>query len=731
MIRSSTLSTPSVGALAALALACVGTPREPRACREDVECGPSAYCLTGVCIGGATPEARISVEGGSTRLVSHRQIRFDGKDSVDPNPQHKVTRYEWNVAPTSAASCAPSTARGSDPELRTVFGCAGEYDVKLTVTNSLGIASSPMTLGVSVTPSTNPPAIVSQTPDLVFDHRCAGAPATCAPVTDLGDGRFALFVTATDVESSGALSYEWQVDAPPGADPAAVQFEPDRLSRTPTVRISGGAIAGDWTFRAMVTDGDGLTTAAPVKVTVANQLPTIATDVPQLAFDHSYADNVYRAHGTVRLAIADPDADPLLDPTVKLVETPKTGCLFAVPATVVKDGVAEVTLDLTCSRADELIGAVQRTVEATVRDASGGAATLTLPFEVRDRPPTLAAAVVTLGHTVAPCLSGSCFTASGHVPLPVDPDGDPVTLVALAPVGLDRTIWSSDVASGGFTLQTSIAAPLSFRRADGTSPVSITATVKDPWRAADVAVALQITNRAPVATAFAAAPPIAYAANAYLARGTVARFVDEDGDPIDGVAGSGDASCGGFTVSAGAVAATCSVPFDWATGGFPPLFSLVGKSFAAAVSVSDPWERSATVATAIAPATPAPSGPTPSRITLPVTCSCRCTTSECAPFAACTTLNYVPAISSGGLPVNVTVVRPDGTGAAVDCLGHACSAPVPVNVCQTPASLDVRFTNGAEPAIEQVVVASLSCTNDPCVGVRPPTCRIAPCPIVP
>ena len=726
MIRSSIFFTLGAAASAALVLAC-GHPLEPRTCQSDAECPSAAYCLTGVCIGGALPQANIRIAGSSTGLVSHRLVRFDGKGSVDPNPQHTVTGYRWAVKPSSAASCPPSTSHGSDAELATVFECAGEYDVELTVRNSLGLESTPVTQGVSVARSTNPPVVQSQTPDLVFEHRCIGAPVACAPLTEAGDGRFPLLVSASDVESGAALSYEWQVDAPPGADPAAVQFEPDRRSRTPTVRISGGAIAGVWTFRAMITDGDGLTTVAPVKVTIANQLPTLASDATLLAFDHSYADNVYRAHGTVRLSIADPDGDPLADPTVTLTETPKTGCLFAVPASVVKGGVAEVTLDLACSRADELIGAVQRTIEARVEDAAGGAATLTLPFEIRDRPPTLAAAGVTLDHSVGPCLAGSCYVASGQLPVAIDPDGDPVSLVALTPLGLDRAIWSSDVAAGRFTLQTATSAPLSFRRADGTSPVSILAHVTDPWLGADVSVALQITNRRPIATALAATPPITYAGKAYLATGAVAQFVDEDGDPIDGVVGAGDPSCAGFTVSAGSVTATCSAPFDWATGTYPPLFALVGKSFKVSASVSDPWERSANVAATVAPARPPAPGLAASFVNVSVPCTCHCTTAECLPSSGCTTLQYAPRIPSGGLPLAVTATRPDGTTSTFDCLDGACSGSLPVTVCAASTNLDVSFTNGVDPAVQQIVTVSGSCAKDPCAGIQPPPCRVSPC----
>jgi hypothetical protein len=733
MVRSSKMCTLSVAALVALTLACGSAHREPRGCQTDAECPSSAYCLTGVCIAGALPQARIRIAGSGPQLVSHRLVRFDGKDSVDPNPQHTVTAYRWAVKPASAASCDPSTARGSDAELTTIFECAGEYEIELTVKNSLGLESTPMTQGVSVSRSTNPPVIDGQTPDLVFEHRCAGSPATCVPVTEMGDGRFALFVTGSDVESSGALAYEWQVEPPPGVDPSTVQFQPDRLSRTPTVRIAGSAIAGDWTFRALVTDGDGLTTPAQVKVTVANQVPTLTSDVTLVAFDHTYADNVFRAQGTLRLTTADADGDPLLMPEVKLVETVKTGCLFAVPSTVVKGSSVEVTLDLTCSRADELIGAVARQLEATVREVNGGSTTLTLPFEVRDRLPTLAALTVSTGHSVKPCPlpRGACFTAAGQVPLLSDPDGDPVSLVAIAAAGLDQAIWSSDVASGGFTLQTSVSAAGSFRRADGTSPVSLLVTVKDPWSSADVRVALQLSNRAPIATVLAAAPLVRYAVNAYVARASVAQFVDQDGDPIDGVAGSGDPACGNFTVTGGVVDATCSRAFDWTTGAFPDLFGFAGAPLSVSVSVSDPWQRSATVFANVTPARPLPPVLLSGGFSPSVACTCKCLSpGDCLGSAPCRTTDFAPAMNSAGLPVSMNVNFPDGTSNRVDCLAGKCSAPVPVKLCQGPTSLIVTLYNGVTTTNPQIVTASLSCSNDPCAGGGG-TCRFPPCPLPP
>jgi hypothetical protein len=731
MIRSSRAFLASLSLSVSLALGCSGPEREPRSCQIDGDCPSATYCLTGMCIAGALPQAQIRIAGGGPQLVSHRLVRFDGKSSVDPNPQHTLTAYRWAVKRTSAASCDPSTTRGSDAELSTVFECAGEYDVELTVKNSLGLESTPMTQGVSVSRSTNPPVVESQTPDLVFQHRCSGTPATCVPVTEAGDGRFALFVTASDVESSAALSYEWQVDPPPGVDPSAVKFEPDSASRTPTVRIAGSAIAGDWTFRALITDGDGLVTPAQVKVTVANATPTLSSDVTQVSFDHTFADNVYRAHGTVRLQTSDADEDPLLPPEIRLIQSAPTSCLFAVPATVLKPGLVEITVDLTCSRADELIGAIERQLEITVPDVNGASAKVTLPFLVGDRPPALSALAVNVDHRVAVCPLpiGFCFVAAGQVPVVSDPDGDPVSLGGVSAVGLDRAIWSSDLASGSFTLQTSTAAPLSFRRADGTSPVSLVVTVSDPWHSATVPVSLLIANRAPIPTVLRPVPTVTYASKAYLARSTIAQFLDEDGDPIDGVVGGGDPACGLFTVSGGAVDATCTRPFDWTTGALPNLFGFAAAPLAVAASVSDPWQRSATVATTVTPAAPPAPALAAGGFNEAVACTCRCVSAgDCEAFAPCAPASFVPATTSS-VPVNVRVTSP-AFDTAVDCLGGSCSAPVPVTLCMIPTQLTVTLWDGVTAANPQLVSAGLSCSNDPCAsggGGAPPPPPPPPC----
>jgi hypothetical protein len=321
------------------------------------------------------------------------------------------------------------------------------------------------------------------------------------------------------------------------------------------------------------------------------------------------------------------------------------------------------------------------------------------------------------------------------VPLPFDPDGDPVSLVAIGAAGLDQAIWASDVATGGFRLQTSVSAGASFRRADGTSPVSLVVTVKDPWRSANVPVALQISNRAPIPTLFAAAPLVSYAGNAYVARANVAQFVDEDGDPIDGVQGSGDPACVNFMVTGGVVAATCSRAFDWTTGAFPPLSSFASAPLSVSVSVSDPWQRSATVSTKVTPTTPPPPVILSGGFGPSATCTCKCIApTDCSELAPCVTSDFVPDMATGGLPVNMKVLFPDGTSKVVDCLGGNCSAPVPVRLCQAPTSLIVTLSNGITTTTPQIVTGSVSCSNAPCAGGGGGggvICRFPPCHLPP
>lgn len=703
-------------------LACGSGSRQPRSCQQDSECPAATYCLGGACVAGLLPEAHITIAGGE--LVSHRPVLFDGSGSVDPNPQHRLTGYRWAVKRASVAACDPAPAAGLGDKLSTTFLCAGEYQVELTVKNSLGLESAPIAQAVSVGPSANPPVVDAQSPDLVLQHRCGGTPLTCLAQDGAGATRFQLSVAAHDVEDGQALAYRWEVDAPAGADPSAAAFEPDARSANPIIQIgsAGGRIAGTWTFRALVSDGDGLTTPAEIRVTVENQLPALAPDVTTAGFDHTFADNVYRVHGLVKYAAIDGDGDTPLAGTATLLESKPTGCKSTLTP-VVKGEAIEVTVDLTCVSADELsptvggqaLGAgVARQLELAVSDGQGGEATVTLPFEVYDRPPGLAAAVAVTDHATGGCLlpSGVCFTASGVLPAPLDPDGDPAQLVAYQAQSIDaHSVWSSD-GQGGFTLQTDLAYPGSFRAADGRSPVGIVASVRDPWRSGDAPLALSIPNRKPVATPFAISPVAYHDGASYLAQGTAASFTDPDGDPISGPGVNASACSASLspTPTGAALDATCARPYAWASGGDLPLLSFVSSPFWLGVSASDPWERSATYGASLQPAAPPPPTIAATSLALPRRCVKVCPVGEPCDYQAvvtCSTFSYAPSVQSP-VPVRVTVTASSGESASFNCLGASCSGSLQFS-CTAASSLSVNLWDGANPAISQTVYLAASC----------------------
>ncbi|GEJ57559.1 hypothetical protein [Anaeromyxobacter diazotrophicus] len=704
----------------ALAAACGTSARQPRSCQQDSECPSSSYCLGGACVAGLLPQAHIAIVGTGRELVSHRLVQFDGSGSVDPNPQHRLTAYRWAVKRASATACDPSPASGAADKLATTFRCAGEYQVELTVKNSLELESAPIAQAVTVAPSANPPVIDGQSPDLLLQHRCAGTPLACQAVDAGGAAAFQLSVTAHDVEDGQALGYQWEVDPPEGADRAAASFEPDARAANPIVRIAsaGARIAGVWTFRAHVTDGDALTTPVEIRVTVEDAAPALAAELDLAAFDHTFADNVYRVHGLVKYTASDPEGDPL-QVTARVLESAATGCQATLTPLVRSDAV-EVTVDLTCLSAQELsptvagqaLGAgVQRQLEVTVGDQQGGQATVTLPFEVRDTPPTLASLVIATDHGTGNCLtpSGRCFTAAGAIPAPFDPDGDPAELVGYQAQNVDaHGVWSSD-GLGRFTLQTDLAYPGSFRAADGRSPVGVLARVKDPWRAADVPLALSIPNRAPVATPFAIGAVASHDGARYLVQGAPATFVDPDGDPLASP-DAGNAACSAAlapSASGATLTATCGTASPWSAG--PALSSFVASPFVLTVSAADPWERGGSPGARLAAQAP----PSPSldsvTVALPAKCTRVCPIGEPCEYVAtvnCTSLTYAPSVRSP-VPVGVTVQASSGGSASFSCLGAACSGGLTFSC--TAATLSVTLWDGLNPAVTQRVDLVAQC----------------------
>ena len=711
--------------LLAFAGACGSTPRQARTCQTDPECPAGAYCVGGACVAGMLPEAHIQIAGAAGQLVSHRQVVFDGSGSVDPNPQHRLTTYRWALRGASASACTPSPASGSDQQLATVFRCAGEYHVELSVQNSLGLESAPITQAVAVGPSANAPVIDAQSPDLVLDHRCSGSPSTCSAVGEGGLELFPVSVSAHDVEDGEALAYQWEVDAPAGADPSSVSFQPDARSRNPVVRLAstGGPISGEWILRAHVVDGDGLDTPAEVKLTVRNTGPTLVSGVERLGFDHAYEGKLFKIRdGLVRLSGADPDGDAVHLTSVRLIESAPSDCLFTYLETPAAEGTFDVGIDLSCPSAAALsprIGGqpagagIERQLEVTARDAQGASFTLTLPLDVYDCPPGLAQLSTATTHSTADCTlpGGRCFVASGAPPAGLDPDGDPVTITGLVASGLDpnSAAWSTD-GSTTFTLLTSTAYPAMFRGADGLSPMTVTATVTDPWQPGTATFRLAIPNSAPRLVPVTGSAQVGYDGARYLAEGTVALVVDDDGDPLVSATGSGDGLCGTFAAAGGEVHALCSQGFDWRSGGMPPTGGFNGVGHDVRVSASDPWAISSTITSRI----------TPGDATAPVAavqdtygagrCACGPDGYWYTPLGgACATVNVGALVSDGdGMPVHVVL----GSGAGLqeaNCWGGQCTASLTTSAC---GLVTIYVSDGARDASTYFTNAPGTCSKE-------------------
>lgn len=704
--------------LLALTSACGSTPRQARSCQADPECPSGAYCVGGACVAGMLPEAHIQIAGAAGQLVSHRQVVFDGAGSVDPNPQHKLTSYRWALRGASASACAPSPASGSDPQLATVFRCAGDYHVELSVQNSLGLESAPITQAVAVGPSANAPVIDAQSPDLVLAHHCSGTPSTCAAVGEGGVEQLQLSVSAHDVEDGAALAYRWEVDPPPGADRSAVVFDPSPSTPSPKIRIaSTGGIAGDWVLRAMVSDGDGLVTPAEIKLSIANAPPALTPSVEVAAFPHRYQNNVYTAAGTVRIAAEDPEGGSVLQPTLRLVESTPTSCVFTVPGVMLEDAAFAISASLACASAADLsptiggaaLGAgVTRHFEVEARDGQGGITLVTLPFEVQDTPPGLASdfAVTTHGTEPCPLSSARCFAATGTAPVAYDADGDPVESVEVARSATDAaSIWSSAAAS--FTILTDIRYPLAFRGTGGTYPIPLLATVRDPWRSSTVQFAAQIPNHAPVASQHDISPIVTYDGSAYAVQGLVASLEDPDGDPIVDPTFSADAGCGaslvGGALGTGTVQASCSRAYAW-MGEMPTLGFFMAAHPSIGGTVGDPWTRASFHST-VTPAAPAPPALTATSIAVKPKCIRVCPAGEpCEwiPQGGCVSVSFVPQLAST-VPVAVSATASSGGSASFTCFGGSCSASLPIQVCDGPTTVTVTLSDGSSFGAPQLV----------------------------
>ena len=578
---------------------------QPRACSSNPDCPSQTLCVLGACVADALPIAEIVTP---ERIASHRYVTLDGTRSRDTDPGDSVTAYSWAVKERAGAACAASPAHGTTATLKTLFPCGGDYDVELRVKDAFGAESVPAQQRLTVAPSMDPPQVTSVAEPLTIGHRCVDR--VCEPYDDAtGLVGLQLAVTATDVQDADRLSYEWSFKPPDGVDRDAVtvKFDPDAHTRSPTVHITTNAtrIAGEWTFTVAVTDFDGLTSTADQKITVTNRPPSVQAP-GEVSTGHKFANVNYVAQGSATAAVSDPDGDPL-DVQVTLDEARASSCSFRlVDKTSLSAPTVLANFEVQCADPHDLIG-LERFLHFQVTDPNGEVVEARARLTITNHAPFLVwnpdvpggpSQTLSVSHRVQPCARGTCYAVEADAPLQViDLDGDPLSPIKLEPLGIDG---SSTFTSTGahFTLETTVGSPLSFRNSDGSTPVSIRATVSDAWASSEPTSAaslfhLRIGNQPP-SPATPANPAVAHrysdATREYTAEADVLQFNDADGgEPITSMkVESAPGEICSSALAGRTAHVTCRLPYDWRSGAPPNIRSLVGQH-AFQMSASDAW----------------------------------------------------------------------------------------------------------------------------------------------
>jgi hypothetical protein len=603
--------------------ACGGGGGEVRACRVDDDCGGGALCNQGSCVSNRPPVVSLLLPAAAT---THRLLTVEATAS-DADAGDAIASYLWRVT-ALAAGCDAEPEPTSGSRLEVVFWCAGSYEVAVQATDARGGTSAPALQTIEVTLSSGAP-VVTPAPASTVDHGCGWAGPTCRPTLQGSAVPLPLSATVAD-PAGGALAYRWRAVPPPGASPATINWShgDTSLSTDAWLQTEGGRIAGTWRFRLRVTTAAGLLGQADQLVEVGNRPPVLPAD--PLRLEHRYVGGAYLASGTLPLPSSDPD-DDLVTISLEAVESGTGGCTTTLGS--LSGGGASV--EVRCVDPALLAGPASRSLRVRAVDANGGSAEVLVPVEILNRPPELRLASnpagdsLTLDHTVGPCpgAAGDCFIVAGTTSFEVvDPDGDPVAAPTVTTVQGTGTTGEA-TSSGGvtsFRFASAVAAPARFRHPDGTTTFSLVATAADPFGATGrLAVPVVALNRPPLVKVRLQNSAVSHRYDStlgtYLASSPLATFEDPDGDPLTVGGSSGDAACGQFSITAGAAAVSCSLPYTLASG-LPPLAAFAG-SHAVVARASDGWTLAeATTTVSIqdgAPAASAFEGPVDS-------CGCVC-----------------------------------------------------------------------------------------------------------
>jgi hypothetical protein len=534
---------------AAAALACSKEGPAPITCDTDESCPPASRCVQHACVADAPPLAHVAALEG---VEENELAVLDGSRSSDPDaPDDAVVSYVWTVRAVDAP-CDPPVIAGTlaSPQVR--FACPGRYEVSLVVIDVMSVRSEPASVTVNVAARSGAP-LVTAGADVAVDHRCAGEPLVCRPLTEL-DGAVALSA-ASVVEG---VEFRWSVSPPEGRSLDAtrrVTFEPgpdvaDALAR---IETDGTAISGDWVFRVEARDAAGVVGTAAARVSVGNAPPLLTGTLVSSSHVFDPPSSRLSAHGAISVVVSDPEGDPLAERRASGHHLGDGGATFAIEDLGDRIGFAVELPYTQPSDAGFLIGGegLERAIVFAIRDVNGAETSETWPVVIGNRPPELVTPVGTISTNHVYDATAMAYLASGRLSEWRDPDGDP--MAQADPTG-DAVCPSYTLdASGRVAVECNLTSGMAAVAGNLVGAHDIHQRVRDPW-AASVAASvsrIEVLNRPPVVTT----PPVElraqcststscceweqgwcmdYKLKVSTVSGTLADFVqDPDGDPLD------------------------------------------------------------------------------------------------------------------------------------------------------------------------------------------------------
>jgi PKD repeat protein len=205
------------------------------------------------------PVATIGAPAGNVTVVQGGTVNFQGS-GADPNNNLPLT-YNWNFGGGAPNSTAQNPGA-------VMFNTVGTFTVSFTVTDSLGLASTPVTRVITVTSPANQPPVAT-----------IGAPAGNVTVAQGGTVNFQ--GSGTDPNNNLPLTYNWNFGG--GAANSTAQNPGAVIFNT----------AGTFTVSFTVTDSLGLASTAVTRVITVSS----PANQPPVATIGSPAGNVTVAQG--------------------------------------------------------------------------------------------------------------------------------------------------------------------------------------------------------------------------------------------------------------------------------------------------------------------------------------------------------------------------------------------------------------------------------------------------